>query len=56
MVQTTKVITGKVTRDRFGSWEDCSPGIYIDTDMVETLFSEYTGQNIRVTIEVIDDN
>jgi len=49
-----KIIEGDVRRDVFGSWDDCSPGLYIETDMVETIFNQYRGRRIRVTIEVVD--
>jgi hypothetical protein len=55
MISETKVITGLVRRDPYGSWDDCSPGLYIDSDMVETIFREYKGKNIRVTIEEIKE-
>lgn len=50
----TETITGKVVRDKYGSWEDCSPGVYLGDDMVETLFSNYIGKTIRVTVEVVE--
>jgi hypothetical protein len=50
-----KIVEGEVVRDRFGSWSDCSPGLYIDTDMVESIFNAYKGKRIRVTIEVVGD-
>ena len=49
--RTIKVITGKVAYDIFGNFEDCSPGLYIDTDKVETIFSPFEGKAIKVTIE-----
>lgn len=47
------IYSGKVERDVFGSWDDCDPGLYIDHDMVTTIFSHYMGENVRVTIEII---
>lgn len=49
-----RIVEGNVRRDVFGSWSDCSPGLYIDTDMVETIFNAYKGKRIRVTIEVVE--
>ena len=51
----TETITGKVVRDKYGSWEDCSPGLYLGDDFVETLFSNYIGRTIKVTIEVVEN-
>ena len=51
----TETITGKVIRDKYGSWEDCSPGLYLGDDFVETLFSNYIGRTIKVTIEVVEN-
>lgn len=50
----TETIIGKVVRDKYGSWEDCSPGLYLGDDFVETLFSNYIGKTIRVTVEVVE--
>ena len=52
MVQNIKVITGKVERDPSGYWAE--PGLYIDSDMIESVFSAYRGKNVKVTIEVIE--
>jgi hypothetical protein len=54
MLVEQEVYTGKVEKDVFGSWDDCSPGLYIDHDMIDTIFYEYMGKNIRLTIEVIE--
>lgn len=56
MTKIIKQITGKVQYDVFGSWEDCSPGLYIDYEKVCNLFSDYEGKKLRVTIEEIDDD
>lgn len=50
-----KVISGDIRQDVFGSWSDCSPGLYIDHDLIETVFSQYRGKRVKVTIEVIDN-
>jgi hypothetical protein len=51
--KTIKIYEGKVMRDVFGSWEDCSPGLYLDHEMIETIFWRYKGKKIRVTIEEV---
>lgn len=54
----TTMITyeGTVERDPFGSWSDCSPGLYFDRERVEDLFEKYENQKIRVTIEVLEED
>ena len=44
----------KVARDVFGSWSDCSPGLYIDHDKVTLLIENHNGRKIRLTIEVLE--
>ena len=56
MLVEKKTYEGKIRRDVFGSWEDCSPGLYIDHDMVETIVGEFENRKVRITIEVIDDD
>ena len=56
MLVERKTYEGEVKRDVFGSWDDCSPGLYVDHDMVETIVSEYEGRKVRITIEVIEDD
>jgi len=53
MIRNIEIVSGPVRRDIHGSWSDCDPGLYLDSDRVETIFSKYIGNNIRVTIEVI---
>jgi hypothetical protein len=53
--KTVEIIEGKVERDIFGSWDDCYPGLYLESDMIESIFSEYLGKNIKVTIEEIEN-
>ena len=55
MTKTVTVITGKVQDDVFGSWEDCSPGTYIGHDKVDSIFNNFYGKNIKVTIEVLPE-
>lgn len=54
MITDNKTIIGKIERDPFGSWEDCSPGLYIDRDKIESIFDEYKGKTIKITIEEIE--
>ena len=54
MEKTITIITGKVSWDVFGSYEDCDPGLYIDSDKIESVFARYKGKNIRITIEEIE--
>lgn len=56
MLVEKKTYEGEIRRDVFGSWEDCSPGLYIDHDMVETIVGEFENRKVRITIEVIDDD
>ena len=52
-----KIITvymGKVEENIFGDWADCSPGIYIDHDKIESIFAKFIGKNIKVTIELLE--
>jgi len=55
MEQTIKIITGKVAWDIYGGWSDVVRGLFIDTLKVESIFNEYVGKNIKVTIEVVED-
>jgi len=59
-----KEIIGKIVEDPYGTWDDCSPGLYFqDDDNVtreciagkngHSFFREYDGQRIKVTIEVL---
>jgi len=45
------IITGKIAYDVFGSWEDCSPGLYLGTIKIENIFAKYKGKYIKITIE-----
>ena len=54
MKEYRETYKGQIRRDVFGSWDDCSPGLYIDHDMVESIFNNFTGKTVRVTIEVIE--
>jgi len=48
------VIEGVVARDRFGSWSDCSPGVYVGDEKIDSVVDfRFRGKNIRVTIEEI---
>ena len=54
MKEERETYKGKVKRDVYGSWSDCDPGLYIDHDMIESIFHEFMGRTVRVTIEVIE--
>ena len=54
MLVEKKTYEGDVARDIYGSWGDCSPGIYVDSDRIDTIASEFIGKRVRITIEVID--
>jgi hypothetical protein len=53
MESTITIITGKVAYDVFGSYSDCSPGLYIDKDKVVSLLDKFVGKEEKITIEVI---
>ena len=56
---TSKVlIEGIVARDIYGSWDDCSPGLYIDSEHESTILAaidQYSGCRVRITIEEIPE-
>lgn len=52
--KTVTTITGKVAYDVFGSFEDCSPGLYVGNDNVESVLDEYVGKTVKVTIEEVE--
>ena len=54
MLVEKKTYEGDVERDIFGSWSDCSPGIYVDSDRIDTIAAEFIGKRVRITIEVIE--
>ena len=51
--QTKIVMVGRVDWDVYGSWSDCSPGLYIGQDKVESVVGRLQGKNVKVTIEEI---
>lgn len=54
MLVEKKTHEGDVARDIYGPWDDCKPGVYIDSDRIDTIASEFIGKRVRITIEVID--
>jgi hypothetical protein len=63
MTKEIKIIEGKVGKDIYGSWDDCSSGLYLDSDMIyldsdliSTIFYNYLGKNIKVTIEEVESS
>jgi len=55
MLIDKKTYEGKIVRDPYGSWEDCSPGLYLDNDDIESILEEFRNCTVRLTIEVISD-
>jgi len=62
MSKTIKIYEGKLVRDPYGSYDDCSPGVYLEeTDTSNLIYigpyipeylDEYNiGDNIKITIE-----
>ena len=50
----SKTIEGDVTRDLFGYFHESAMGLYLGTEMVESLFNPFKGKRVRVTIEVVE--
>jgi len=47
---------GLVESDPWGSWSDCSPGIYLNRDIkLSQSFEKYIGKRIRITVEELPD-
>ena len=40
--------------DIHGTWADCSPGLYVGSDMAESAIARYRGSRVRITIEMIE--
>lgn len=51
---TTTVLEGIVKWDIHGTWADCSPGLYVGSDMAESAIARYRGSRVRITIEMIE--
>jgi hypothetical protein len=61
------ILVGKIVRDPYGSYSDCSPGLYLDKEdggdicissgqnASSSMFNEFEDKRIRVTIEVLPD-
>ena len=56
METTVRIIIGKVVRDPFSRFQDCSPGLYLNDRKVESIFSGYEGKKIKVIISEEDSN
>ncbi len=56
MFETIDIITGKVKYDIYGSLDDCSQGLYVDSQHIEDIFSSYVGERIKITIEKIGED
>jgi len=51
----TRTIVGKVVINPFGDWSDCDRGVYLDGDNVVSIFEDYEGRRLRVTIEEVEE-
>ena len=49
-----RIYEGTVKRDPYGSWSDCSPGLYFDDDLVESWFERFLNMKIRITVEILE--
>lgn len=55
-----QVYEGEVKTDIYGTWSDCSPGLYIGDDLLVgreggSPFYDYRGKRIRITIEEVEE-
>ena len=55
MLIEREIYEGTIDRDVFGSWSDCSPGLYIDHDLIDTIFQKYEGRKVRIIIEPVEE-
>lgn len=52
--KTATVVTGIIERDiKLDSWDIVARGTYIKRANVETLFDNYIGKNVKITITEI---
>ncbi|MCK9542081.1 MAG: hypothetical protein M0R03_08635 [Novosphingobium sp.] len=54
--ETVDIIRGKVQKDIYGSWDDCSPGLYVGSDHIENILDDWRGKRVKITIEEIKDD
>ncbi len=47
------VIEGEVEINPYGDWGDVDKGLYVDLENIVNTLSEYEGQAIKLTIEVL---
>lgn len=50
-----KTIIGEVVINPYGDWSDVDMGVYFDGDNVESIFRDYGGRRLRVTIEEVEE-
>ena len=60
MKSTTVTYEGLVEENPYGSWSDVSHGVFVGGDKVcasneRSIFDDYIGRRIRVTIQVLPD-
>lgn len=51
-----KIYEGEIEKDIYGSWDDCNPGLYFGANLIETLFSEFVGKKVKITIEELEED
>lgn len=51
----TQTLEGKVKENPWGDWSDVDKGVFIGLDEVNSIFREFEGRKIKVTIEEIVD-
>jgi hypothetical protein len=58
-VSESKVVEGVVKVNPHGDWSDVDRGAYVDGELVAnaawSIFHDFKGQRVRVTIEVLPD-
>lgn len=55
-INTSVIITGKVTTNPFREWITKEGDIYVGDDHIPNyIYNNYLGRNIRITIEVLPD-
>jgi hypothetical protein len=52
--KTIKVFEGKVDENINGHWQDCDPGLYLGDRRVVSIFNDFYGKTVRVTVEIVD--
>lgn len=55
MKKNIEIYSGKIRRNIHGDWSDVDKGLFIDHGMIESIFNDYIGRNIKITIEIDED-